>query len=193
MAGIFFAVVGASGVGKDSVLSVAKPRLEVTGEFNFPTRYITRPADAGGEDHHSISNNDFVQMVREDRFSLWWMAHEMHYGLPDKVYHHLRYDTHVIANISRRSVQDAVQNFNRVEVIEITASAEAIKHRLLTRGRETEAEIMVRQLREVEPGWAKNVNVTRIPNNGQLAEAVDQFISSVLSLSDQSAQQAQTV
>ena len=31
-----------------------------------------------------------VQAVREDRFSLWWMAHELHYALPDTVFDKLR-------------------------------------------------------------------------------------------------------
>ncbi|MEL7428594.1 MAG: hypothetical protein AAFN43_01215, partial [Pseudomonadota bacterium] len=72
MAGIFFAVVGPSGAGKDTILEAARPRLLSSGDFYFPTRFITRPADAGGENHKSISNVDFVKAVREDRFSLWW-------------------------------------------------------------------------------------------------------------------------
>ena len=102
MAGIFFAVVGASGVGKDSVLSAVRPRLETTNRYFFPQRIITRPEDAGGEEHLSMSNSDFVQAVRDDRFSLWWMAHELHYALPDTVFDKLRRNVHVIANISRR-------------------------------------------------------------------------------------------
>lgn len=183
MAGIFFAVVGASGAGKDSILNAARQRLEATESFYFPTRYITRPADAGGEEHNSITNVDFIQAVREDRFSLWWMAHELHYALPDTVYHKLRFDTHVIANVSRRTVRESVQKFNRVEVIEITAGPETIRNRLLLRGRESEAEIMVRQLREVEKDWCGAANVTTISNDGQLGEAVDRFISTVLNLS----------
>ncbi len=191
MAGIFFAVVGASGVGKDAILAASKPRLEVTGNYYFPTRFITRRTDAGAEDHNSISNVDFVQAVREDRFSLWWMAHEMHYALPDTVFEKLRIGQHVIANISRRSVRDAIQKFNRVEVINIVASPETIHKRLIARGRESEAEIMVRQLREIEPEWAKGVRVTTISNDGPLGEASDNFTAAVLKHSDQSAPQVQ--
>lgn len=190
MPGIFFAIVGASGVGKDSILAAAKPRLESCGDFYFPTRFITRPADAGGEEHLSISNADFVQSVREDRFSLWWMAHETHYALPDDVFEKLRFNTHVIANISRRSVKETIQKFNTVEIIEITASPDTIKKRLMMRGRENEAEIMVRQLREIESDWSGNLAANSVSNDGQLAEAVDRFISIVLELSNRNAQQA---
>ena len=192
VAGIFFAVVGASGVGKDAILSAVRPRLEATSHYYFPTRFITRPADAGGEDHQNISSTDFVQAVREDRFSLWWMAHEMHYALPDTVFEKLRFGTHVIANISRRTVSEAIHKFNRVEIIEITADPETIKNRLIMRGRESEAEIMVRQLREIEPKWSGTAAVTTIENNGSLGEAADQFIAVILSQAGQNAQQAQT-
>ena len=180
------------GVGKDAILSTVRPRMQATGNYYFPTRIITRPADAGGEDHQNISINEFVQAVREDRFSLWWMAHELHYALPDTVYEKLRFGTHVVANISRRTVGEAVHKFNRVEVIEITADPETIKKRLLMRGRETAAEIMVRQLRETEPNWSNRARITTIQNDGSLSEAADGFISAVLSLSGEIAQQAQT-
>lgn len=192
MSGIFFAIVGASGVGKDTVLDRAKTRIKHLDEFYFPTRLITRPADAGGEEHHSISNADFVQSVRDDRFSLWWSAHEMHYALPEDVYSALRHGKNVVANISRSMVQEAVKRFNRVEVIEITADAEKIKQRLMTRGRENEAEIMVRQLREISLDWAEDIAVTSISNNDSISEAEDKFIKVLLSLSDQNAQQTQT-
>lgn len=188
MAGIFFAVVGASGVGKDSILEGARARLEIEGSFYFPTRLITRPADMGGEDHHSISNADFVQAVRDDKFSLWWSAHELHYALPDDVYDKLRQNTHVVANISRRMVEETIVRFNRVEVIEITASREIIRDRLMARGRESEAEIMVRQLREISPGWAANAHVTQIKNEGTLDEAVESFVDAVVRLSTHAVQ-----
>lgn len=192
MTGIFFAVVGASGVGKDAILSAARPRLEPIGNYYFPTRYITRPTDAGAEEHNSISSSDFVQAVRNDRFSLWWMAHELHYALPDTVFEKLRFNEHVIANISRRKVGETLQKFNRVEVIEITAQPETIRKRLLLRNRETEAEIMVRQLREIEADWSTGVRVTRISNDGLLERATEQFISAVLRLSDRTAPRTQT-
>lgn len=192
MHGVFFAVVGASGVGKDSILEAAKPRLEASGAFYFPTRFITRPTDAGGEEHQSISSAEFVQAVRDDRFSLWWLAHDLHYGLPDDVFEKLRFKTNVVANISRRMVKETVNKFNRVEVIEIAASPETIRKRLMQRGRESEAEIMVRQLREIIPDWAGDLNVTTIHNEGPLATAVDEFVTAILRLSSQNGEPAET-
>lgn len=192
MPGIFFAVVGASGVGKDTILDHTRERLRQEKHFYFPQRLITRPADAGGEEHHSISNVEFVQKVRDDRFSLWWVAHELHYALPEDVYDALRNGQNVVANISRKMVQEAANKFNRIEVIEITAGPEKIKQRLMKRGRENEAEIMVRQLREVTLDWCDGFTVNSIDNNGPVSEAVDKFIQLLLVLSDQNAQQTRT-
>ena len=192
MSGVFFALVGSSGVGKDTILDSARMRLEQTGQYYFPTRLITRPADAGGEEHHSISNAEFVQSVRGDKFSLWWSAHDMQYALPDDVYEKLRLNTHVVANISRRKVSEAIKKFSRVEVIEITACHETICKRLMSRGRESEAEIMVRRLREISPDWSSGANVTVIENEASISEAVDRFIEALLRLPNQSVQQAQT-
>lgn len=192
MPGIFFAVVGASGVGKDTVLDGVRTRLEHTEQFYFPKRLITRPADAGGEEHHSVSNAEFVQRVRDDKFSLWWSAHEMHYALPDDVFSALRFGKNVVANISRRMVQETIHKFNQVEVIELTADPETIKQRLMTRARESEAEIMVRQLREITLDWNDGIKVTSITNDGNVGEAVDKFIKVLLNLSAQNAPRIQT-
>lgn len=191
MPGIFFAIVGASGVGKDTILDNARERLKLAGDFYFPQRLITRPADAGGEDHQSISNSEFVQRVRDDKFSLWWAAHELHYALPEDVFAALRNGQNVVANISRKMVQETSSKFNRVEVIEITADPEKIKQRLMKRGRENEAEIMVRQLREIALDWSDGFTVNSIDNDGPISETVDKFIQLLLSLSDQGAQQTQ--
>ena len=192
MPGIFFAIVGASGVGKDTILENAKDRLKHEGHFYFPQRLITRPADAGGEDHQNISNAEFVQRVRDDKFSLWWSAHELHYALPDDVFDTLRMGRNVVANISRNMVQEAANKFNKIEIIEITANSEKINQRLMSRGRENEAEIMVRRLREITLEWSAGLNVHSISNNGPISETVDKFIQTLLNLADQTDPQTQT-
>ena len=50
--GCLIAVVGASGVGKDSLMEGARQMLS---DCHFVQRIITRPADAGAEDHIAAS------------------------------------------------------------------------------------------------------------------------------------------
>lgn len=184
MAGKFIAVVGASGVGKDAILDLARPRLEAASRFYFPTRIVTRCNDESGQMHESVSNTEFVRRVRDDLFSLWWCTHETHYAIPDKVFDALRDNRIVIANISRRSVEEAARKFPEMEIVEIVAEPETCRKRLLIRGREDEAEIMVRQLREISNGWAAGHRVHVISNNGTLAEAADVFLATILRISD---------
>ncbi len=44
-------VMGASGSGKDSLMRYAREKLAKHSNIVFAHRYITRPADAGGENH----------------------------------------------------------------------------------------------------------------------------------------------
>lgn len=60
--GNLFVIVGASGVGKDTLLNEIKAKLE---NFYFVKRYITRTLDKNNEDHIAISNTDFQNKVKD--------------------------------------------------------------------------------------------------------------------------------
>ena len=57
--GILFIVVGPSGAGKDTLIDAARGALAESGRYVFARRLITRPADAGGEDHEAIDDAAF--------------------------------------------------------------------------------------------------------------------------------------
>jgi ABC-type phosphate/phosphonate transport system ATPase subunit len=54
------AVVGPSGAGKDTLMEAARLRLEGRPGFRFARRVITRPADAGGEEHEALDRAAFL-------------------------------------------------------------------------------------------------------------------------------------
>ncbi|HEY0202209.1 MAG TPA: phosphonate metabolism protein/1,5-bisphosphokinase (PRPP-forming) PhnN, partial [Burkholderiaceae bacterium] len=58
--GILFFVVGASGVGKDTLMARARTLLGGDGRFRFARRTITRPADPDGENHHAGTQSAFL-------------------------------------------------------------------------------------------------------------------------------------
>jgi ribose 1,5-bisphosphokinase len=163
-------VVGPSGAGKDTVLGLARQAVSGDSRFRFVRRVITRPADAGGEDHDAVSEAEFAQR----RFALQWQAHGLHYGIPLDVVDDLARGMVVVANVSRGVIAAAAERFP-VQVIEITAPAAVLAQRLAARGRETPADVAQRLARAVAlPG---DVPVETIVNDTTPAAAADCFVA----------------
>ncbi len=182
--GVFFAVVGASGAGKDTVLAGARSCLSANPRFRFPQRYITRPDDAGGEIHISISDTDFRRMEDSGEFCLSWSAHQLHYGLSRDLVTDLQDGHHLVCNVSRASLGDAALVFERLQVIEIAAAPGIIAQRLRSRGRETVAGVAARQARQVAD-WRNGHCVHTIHNDGVAQDAITAMTGLLLRLSAQ--------
>ena len=80
----------------------------------FVRRVITRPADAGGEAHEAVTEEEFA--ARE--FMFQWQARGFRYGIPADAINGRRV---AVANVSRTVVAEAARRFP-VRVIEVTAS-----------------------------------------------------------------------
>jgi ribose 1,5-bisphosphokinase len=166
-------VVGPSGAGKDTVLGLARQALAGDKRFRFVRRVITRPADAGGEDHEPVSEATFS----ERRFALSWSAHGLRYGIPLDVFDDLARGIVVVANVSRGVIADAASTFP-VLVIEVTASTEILAQRLAARGRETADDIAKRLARDVS--IPSDVAVDTVVNDGTPQEAADRFVAALI-------------
>ncbi len=162
-------VVGPSGAGKDTLLEGARQAMP---EARFVRRVITRPAEAGGEDHEAVSEAAFSR--RE--FALQWEAHGLRYGIPADIADDLAAGRTVVANVSRGAITAAAARFP-VHVIEVTAPAEVLAARLAARGRESGADVAARLARTV--ALPDGVRVTRVVNDGTMAEGVARFLAAV--------------
>ena len=187
--GLFAGVCGASGVGKDTVLSGARSALASRHDILFVRRTITRPADAGGEDHEAVTEQQFVQLERDGAFCLSWRAHGLAYGVPSTVTGELADGCTVVCNISRAAALLAAGTFPNFALIEITADPAIIAARLAARGRETQHEILLRQTRKVGD-WNIGITVHQIANNKEPDEAVNGLVTLLLNLSGQNARSA---
>jgi len=162
-------VVGPSGAGKDTLLAAAREALRQDARFHFAQRVITRPVDAGGEDHEAITEQEFA--ARD--FALQWQAHGLRYGIPAEVVGNCEV---VVANVSRTVVAEAAERFS-VRVIEVTAPPEVLAMRLAVRGREDEADVEARLTRAAT--LPKHVPVETVVNDGPLSDGVARFLAAL--------------
>lgn len=173
--GRFIAVVGPSGVGKDSIMAGIKAALP---RVKLVRRTITRPHDQGGEEYDAVSPERFDEMARAGAFCLHWSAHGLCYGIPADALAATRAGTDCLANLSRRALPDATALFERCVVLNITASAETLAARLAGRGRETPAEIRQR-LDRAEMEFKPDCDMVTIRNDGALPDAVAEAVAAL--------------
>ena len=162
-------VVGPSGAGKDTLLDGARTALP---GVRFVRRVITRPAEAGGEDHEAVSVDAFSRRM----FALQWEAHGLRYGIPADVEDDLARGVVAIANVSRGAIAEAASKFP-VHAIEVTAPPEVLAARLGARGRESAADVADRLARAVP--LPDSVPVTRVINDGSIEEGIARFIAAI--------------
>jgi len=179
--GAIVVVVGPSGAGKDSVIGFVAQHFADRKDIDFVRRIITRPSDAGGEDHESISGEDFDSRLSAGDFAVAWQAHGLKYGIPQDALEKVRAGRILIANGSRAVLGQFRQTFPRVAIVNITASPQVLASRLVARGRESEQDILNRLKRQV-PDILDEPDVTTIDNSGPLEIAGSRFAALVTQL-----------
>lgn len=176
MAGTLFLIVGPSGAGKDTLIAGAREALANEPQIVFARRAITRAQDAGGEDHEEIAEREFDRRRDAGGFLLHWEAHGLKYGLPAALADDLAAGRHVVANVSRAVLREAIDRFPSATVVEITASPEVLARRLAGRGRETEAGIADRLAREAA-AIPDDAPLVTIVNDGSVADGIAHFVN----------------
>jgi ribose 1,5-bisphosphokinase len=174
--GILVAVVGPSGVGKDSLIGAAKAALADAPSVRFVRRMITRPADEAGENHMPVPLGDFGQLEKAGAFAVSWEAHGLKYGVPASVLDDLDAGRLVVVNGSRSALERFQAVFPRLVVVNVTARPDVLAMRLATRGRETAQEIEARLARAVEP-LPDSFDTVTIDNSGSLDTAAGELVS----------------
>ena len=163
--GAFVAVTGASGVGKDALLSYAR---EHSGDFAvFPRRTITRPPGPG-EDHHPVTEEQFAAARERGAFAVSWQAHGLCYGIQVSADAGIRDGRVVVVNVSRGVIDELARRYRRLVVVRVTVPEEVRAQRLRARRREPEAGIGQRLARP-DPAPGRRADAV-IENDGSLAE-----------------------
>lgn len=176
MSGTFFAVVGPSGAGKDTLIDYARDRLAEDGRFIFPARVISRPKDAGGEDHIATSENEFARLKAAGAFLIDWQVHGLSYGIPAEVSEHLDAGAFVVANLSRGALEPLRDRVPSLKTVHVTAPIDVIARRLSQRGRESADEIEQR-LERAGYRVPASVSTVTVCNAGPLEEAGEALVA----------------
>ncbi|MEL7344069.1 MAG: phosphonate metabolism protein/1,5-bisphosphokinase (PRPP-forming) PhnN [Pseudomonadota bacterium] len=166
--GRLIAVVGPSGVGKDSVISglvAARP------EMAWVRRVITRPSDAGGEPFEGVTKAEFDRRRAAQVFCLAWEAHGLFYGIPASALDDVKVGADRVVNLSRAVLMEAASVFPKLVVLNITAAPETLAKRLASRGRESASDIAARLARKAA-SFDPSLNVHVIANDGALTDTV---------------------
>lgn len=178
--GVFVAIAGPSGAGKDSLIRAGRERLAADPRIVFARRVVTRTADAS-EEHDTLDPATFRQRAAAGAFALWWEANGLLYGLPAAILADLATGRIVVGNISRDVIDVARRRFARTLVVHVTASAEVLTERLAARGRESADERAQRLSRSLLREQAVEADV-RIENNGDLADAAARLAGIIAAL-----------
>lgn len=163
-------VIGASGSGKDSLMRYARERLATDSGIVFAHRYITRPADAGGENHVALSPEEFMARRRAGLFALHWQSHGHAYGIGVEIDQWLGRGITVVINGSRQYLPEAQQHYPQLLPVWIEVSLRVLRKRLLARGRESAQDIAQRLSRHAELSDHGRSDLV-IRNDGSLHEA----------------------
>lgn len=164
-------LMGASGSGKDSLLNAL--REQAPEGMMVAHRYITRPANAGGENHIALSEIEFLRRRAKGLFAIDWQAHQHYYALGIEIDLWLAQGIDVVVNGSRLHLQHARQRYRgQLLPICLQVSPAVLAQRLRQRGRESEQDIALRlaRAREMPPEHCLSLS-----NDGELADTLRQF------------------
>ncbi|WP_245428740.1 phosphonate metabolism protein/1,5-bisphosphokinase (PRPP-forming) PhnN [Phyllobacterium phragmitis] len=174
--GVFVAIVGPSGSGKDTILSYARERVRHRPEFHFVRRIVTRTAAGDAEEHDTLNEQAFAAALQSGAFSLHWAAHGLRYALPKSVDHHVENGSVVIANVSRSMLGELGSVYANVTVVHLSAAPEVLARRLAMRGREDAAAIEARLRRSAKAIAERDAAIT-LDNSGPVEIAGERFVA----------------
>ncbi len=159
--GVFVAVVGASGSGKDSLLGIA-----ARAGYAVPRRVITRAASAS-EDNESVSAEQFARLVGDGAFAVSWHAHGHGYGIPRAADARIADGETVLVNVSRTVLAQLAERYAAFRVVRVGVDPAVRAQRLSLRGRD---EDLVGRLTREDPAPDFPVDL-ELDNSGRLEDA----------------------
>ncbi len=174
-------VMGPSGAGKDSVLRRARTLLGAGPAVLFAHRYITRPADSGGENHVALTRPEFAVRRARGLFAFDWHAHGNDYGIGSEIHAWRRAGFAVVVSGSREHFQHLGPDAPFLRPVVITAPMDMLAARIADRGREDRA-AMAERLERGTAFAVDHASLVTIVNDGPLDNAARAFARLIVDL-----------
>lgn len=162
--------MGPSGAGKDAVLRFAREVIGPDYKIAFAHRYITRPAESGGENHVALSPAEFAARRAAGLFAFDWPAHGISYGIGIEIEAWRKAGFVVVVSGSREHFRTLDSGMLGIAPVLITAPASILRQRLRDRKRDSESSVAER-LSRAEAQAVDDPTVTVIDNSGPLDQA----------------------
>jgi ribose 1,5-bisphosphokinase len=147
-------VVGPSGAGKDTLLSLARSACANDDKVVFPRRVVTRQASQA-EDNVEVSSDAFCKSLARGEFAMHWEAHGHCYALPRSIEDDIHAGRTVVINVSRTVIDGFRRAYSDVVVVSITAPPDILAERLRLRARGSDGRIEERLSRAVDDALAR--------------------------------------
>lgn len=168
-------LIGASGSGKDSLLSALRQQLD-DKNLMVAHRFITRDWQSGNENHIQLSMSEFQLRQEQGLFALSWQANGLHYGIGREIDLWLDAGLTVVINGSREYLPTAMTLYGeQLCPVMITVDEAILRQRLINRGRENQEDIESRLTRLKQTQSTLKDRCHIITNNHTIDDAVVQL------------------
>jgi ribose 1,5-bisphosphokinase len=167
-------VMGPSGAGKDSLMEAAARRLP---RVRLARRLVAGNRGSGPCDLR-VTAEEFARLLEAGGLLFHWRSHGLAYGIRGAEAQGIPPGGLVLVNGSREYLEEAFRLAPGLAACLVTAGREALRERLLKRGREGPEEIERRLLRgEKSYRIPEGARVAVIDNSGSLERAAREFCS----------------
>lgn len=177
MAKLFY-IIGGSGAGKDSLIDYIRKHVPENAPVELIRRYITRPSDAGGENHIALTEEEFIKYRENEHFSMCWFSHNTYYGIGTEIDCLLSKNISVVMNGSRAYLSEAARKYPDIIPVLISVDPLILSERLFSRGRESYEEIQKRITQAVMlESTVQHPELVIIKNNCSLEKSGEQLFN----------------
>lgn len=182
--GLFFLLLGPSGVGKGTVLSALKKQWGKDDRFHFPITATTRAPREGeedGKDYFFLSREDFYKKKESGYFLEYAVVHgKEYYGLPkSQVIEPLKSGMHVIRELDIQglwNIQKTISKELLRSLFLLPPSLEILERRIRGRAPLPEEEIVRRMASaKYEIEHSKECDFSLVSEEGKVSECVIQL------------------